>query len=177
MHRSNFRQRRITVSPAEGQPRPSGEENRTLREQIKNLNAVLDSSLAPLKESVERLADPKRVDRMVDQAAIADLGKKMMSVSSALIKFAEQQKKVTSILNAILQMSEQERAQSAALLKQNEKALNRMTDSMRKIAGEDSSFSLSQSLQKLIFVLSSRKYRIKRDVDGNMVELETKVDA
>ena len=52
-------------------------------------------------------------------------------------------------------------------------AILQLADKVEKISGgEDSSFSLAHSLEKLIGVLTNKKLKIIRDKDGNMSALE-----
>lgn len=160
MHRSNFRVRRKLGTLERARPvaqeaakAAKSDELAELREQIENVA----KTLSPLTANVERLAAPKE-----DISVPADIGKAIQLAHNRLDRLEAQQKEALSELRRMATTF------SNALL--------RMGDKVEKIAGgEDSSFSLAHSLEKLISVLSSRKMRVVRDSDGNMVELEMKV--
>lgn len=118
-----------------------------LREQIENVSSVL----SPLRDSVERLSAPKD-----DIKVPADIAQALRLAHNRLDQLEETQK---AALTEIRRMAT---TFSNAILKLSEKV-------------EKHEGALARSLDKLIFVLSSRKLRIKRDNDGNMVELETEL--
>jgi hypothetical protein len=90
----------------------------------------------------------------------ADFSKSLQAILNELERVRENQKR----------MEEAQQRMATAFAN----ALLKLGEKVEKIAGgEDSSFSLAHSLEKLIDVLNNRKFRIKRDSDGNMISLET----
>ena len=106
---------------------------------------------------MERLAAPKE-----DISVPGDIAASLRLVHGRLDRLERQQKEQET------QLRKMATTFSNALLKMGEK--------VEKIAGvEDSSFSLAHSLEKLINVLGSRKFRFKRNADGDMVSMETEL--
>lgn len=152
MHRSNFRTRKSLSLKQEPKAQAAGspKELDAIREQIENVS----KRLSPLTASVERLAAPKE-----DISVPKDIAQALRLAHSRLDRLESQQEQM---LGEVRRMAT---AFSNAILK--------LSDKVEKICGgEDSSFSLAHSLEKLIETLENRKFRIKRDKDGNMTELE-----
>lgn len=151
MHRSSFRARKQPLVAHEPrsevhQPKPD-KELEAIREQIENVS----KKLSPLTASVERLAAPKQ-----DISVPGDIAQALRLAHGRLDRLEEQQKV------AIQELRRMATAFSNAILKLSERV-------------EKHEGALAHSLEELIFVLSNRKLRIKRDNDGNMVELETEL--
>lgn len=154
MHRSSFRpQRRLAGDlhkPKVAPPAPDRDLD-GIREQIENVT----KTLSPLRASVERLAAPKQ-----DISVPSDIAQALRLAHGRLDRVEKQQEAMLSELRRMAS------AFSNAILK--------LSDKVEKISGgEDSSFSLAHSLEKLLAVLTSRKLRIIRDSNGDMVEVET----
>lgn len=155
MHRSNFRPRNrfapvaTKAAPKEAAPLPS-RELEAIKEQIANVSR----DLSPLRANVERLAAPKE-----DISVPGDIAQSLRLVHGRLDRLERQQREQDD------QLKKMATTFSNALL--------RMGDKVEKISGgEDSSFSLAHSLEKLLAVLTSRRLRIIRDKDGNMAAVE-----
>lgn len=155
MHRSNFRAKRESSRLKEDAPQTRQAPSTSLdissiREEISSLGA----KIAPIAMTVETLAAPKR-----DVSVPGDIAKSLDLIHARLDRLERVQKE---------QNTNQKRAETAF-----SNAILKMADKVEKISGgEDSEFSLAHSLEKLIQVLSARKYHVTRDRDGNMVEFE-----
>ena len=161
MHRSNFRPRRQqgdagqpvkSEQPAQS-PSVAAQDVDSLREQIVNITR----SLTPMRAAIDTLVEIEKSDNI---AVPKDMAKSIHLMHERLSRVERQQEK------AFEQAKKVETTFSNALLK--------MGDKVEKISGgEDSEFSLAHSLEKLMEILNSRKYRIIRDAEGNMVSVET----
>lgn len=81
--------------------------------------------------------------------------------------------KIHNRLDRLERNQEQVEAQAKRMATTFSSAILKLADKVEKIAGgEDSSFSLAHSLEKLLQVLSARKLRIIRDSNGDMVGVE-----
>ena len=151
MHRSSFRARKqplIAEKREESRSSPkSDKELEAIREQIENVA----KRLSPLAQNVERLAVPKE-----DISVPADIQQALRLAHGRLDRLEEQQKQ------AVQELRRMATAFSNAIL--------RLSEQVEKHEG-----ALAHSLEELIFVLSNRKLRIKRDNEGNMIELETEL--
>jgi len=159
MHRSSFRAPKFAGQVRQERVQPvvpplKGELD-GLREQIENISR----RLVPLTSSVARLAAPRE-----DVSIPADVAQSLKLVHGRLDRLERE-----------LAEAESSRKKMAATFSN---AILKMGDKVEKIAGvEDSSFSLAHSLEKLLKVLSSRKLRIIRDSNGDMVAVETEIQA
>jgi ABC-type transporter Mla subunit MlaD len=154
MHRSNFRVKKPLGTPIPSREAPKAAPPdtflRDLKEQIANLARDID----PLKANVERLAAPKK-----DIAVPADVARSL----------GEAHNRLDRVEKNLAQIEAQLKKMSTTF----SNALLRMGDKVEKISGgEDSSFSLAHSLEKLISVLASQKLDIIRDSDGDMVAVK-----
>ena len=147
------------VNPREGQPAPLRAAKADLDlDEIKEQIVNLTKALSPIKETVAAVAD-KMKDKK-DPKVPADVDKSLKMLHSRLDKIenqvdilADNQKRMATTFSS---------------------AIMALTDKIEKIAGgEDSEFSLSHSLEKLIDLLSNRKLKIVRNNDGDMVGVET----
>jgi Mg2+ and Co2+ transporter CorA len=150
MHRSSFRAKK-QFSAATTAASKSPSELTEIREQIANLS----QSLSPLRANVERLAVPK-TDISVPKDIARTLGE------------------IQNQLNRLERRQAETEAQTKRMATTFSNAILKLADKVERISGgEDSSFSLAHSLEKLLAVLSSRKLRIIRDSHGDMVGVET----
>lgn len=157
MHRTNFRSRRaasnapvrderITQSTSPPPP-PINHDFSDIRAQIASLNEKI-SPIAAL------------ATKKPDEALPADLHKSVQLLHGRLDRIEKEQKE---------QNAQQKRAETAF-----SNAILKLAEQVEKISGgEDVDFSLAQSLDTLIKVLESQKFRIVRDSYGNMTALET----
>ena len=122
-----------------------------IKEQIANLSSMMRSDMDAL---ASKLA-PKD-----DVSVPADINQSLRSLHSRLDKIERQYE--------VLAKNQKQMATTFS------NAILKLTEKVEKISGgEDSEFSLAHSLEQLISVLESRKFKIVRDNDGNMVRLET----
>lgn len=139
-------------------PKARDDEQESLRHELDEIReqiAGLTPKIVSLKSSVDVLSKPKE-----DVSVPGDIAKSLRLVHGRLDRLESQQKEQDS------QIKKATETFSNAILK--------MADKLEKIAGgEDSKFSLAHSLEKLLTVLQTRKLRIIRDNDGNMVAVET----
>ena len=150
MHRSAFRQKHRpnnAVPRTEASSSSQKDEFEAIREQIANIT----ESIHPIKTGVDTLSRARD-----DVAVPADIAQSLKALHSRLDKVETE---VSGLSGKVERMSQ---AFGNAILKLSEKV-------------EKHEGALAHSLDKLIFILSSRKLRIKRDNDGNMVELETEL--
>lgn len=154
MHRSAFRTKKPAMrggQPEKAAPTTASNDLDDIRSQI----AELSKDIRPLRASMESLAAPSD-----DISVPSDIDKSLKSLHSRLDK----------IEGSIEELEAQQRRMSTTF----SNAILKLADKVEKISGgEDSSFSLAHSLEKLIKVLESRKIRIIRDKDGDMTGLET----
>lgn len=153
MHRSAFRkkpqmqqQRPQQAAPAA----PARVDLDDIRAQIANISREVAASVSSLAKDNTDVTVP------------ADIDKSLKLVHERLDRLERNVKEVEA------QQKRMAMAFSNAMLK--------MTDKVEKIAGgEDSTFSLAHSLEKLIDVLSNRKVSFKRNADGEISEAEVGV--
>lgn len=163
MHRSAFRQK-ITgsIAPVYDGPsqHPSGREPyakesafESMREQIETIG----DKLAPMRMSLEAIVSKQQYD---SKTIPDDLGSAVRSIIERMDRMEQNQHE------AVAQFSRIESAFSNTLLE--------LVAQVEKISGgKESSFSLAYSMDKLIGVLDNQKFRIIRDNNGDMVEVET----
>ena len=155
MHRSSFRTKKqstfsVPVREAAKSARP--DELAQIREQIQNLNR----SLAPVASTVERLAVPKK-----DISVPEDIALTLGEIQNQLNRLERRQAEIET--------------QTKRMATTFSNAILKLADKVEKISGgEDSTFSLAHSLERLLGVLSSRKLRIIRDSNGDMTEVEVR---